>query len=70
MFHREEVILRLTPEQASALSAALTCYQLWLDAHPEEQELRQDQPHLNDIEKEMQRQTAQSPQRGSGRPVW
>ena len=73
MSHLEhgEITLRLSSEQARALSTALAYYQLWLDVHPEEQELREDQPHIAKIEQEVQQQvTAQSPLRGSGRPVW
>lgn len=73
MSHHEhgEVTLRLTAEQARALNASITYYQLWLESHPEQQELRKDLPHLRELGKEVNKQqTAQSPHGKLDRFAW
>jgi hypothetical protein len=71
MPHPESVTLNMTVEEASVLRTSLECYRLWLEAHPEQVDLRADLPAVEKLSKEVQQQvTAQSPQRGSGRPAW
>lgn len=66
MFHREEVSLTISGEQAQVLNTALECYKLWLEAHPHERELRQDLPLVEELLKEVQQRiAAQSPDPGN-----
>jgi hypothetical protein len=60
MSHHEEITLKVTPEHGNAVNAAIVCYLLWLDQHPEHKQLRADIPLLEEVLAQLKPQTVQS----------
>jgi hypothetical protein len=65
MFHHE-ITLRLTPEQAQAVSTAIDYYILWLEQHPGQNHLREDKQPLEEVQTQMKQEAVQPHSIGNG----